>query len=145
MMAAAAIRSVGIVPKAALLSHSNYGSSGSVSARKMREAYRLLRERAPDLEVDGEMHGDMALDERVRREVVADATFAGEANLLVMPNIDAANIAYNLLKTAAGNNIAIGPILLGCAAPVNILTAASTVRRIVNVAALTVIEANAAR
>ena len=98
-----------------------------------------------DLEVDGEMQGDTALDERVRREVVGDATFSGEANLLVMPNIDAANIAYNLLKTAAGNNIAIGPLLLGVGAPVNVLTAQATVRRIVNVTALTVIEANAAR
>ena len=111
----------------------------------MREATRLLRARAPDLEVDGEMQGDTALDEHVRRDVVGDSTFGGEANLLVMPNLDSANIAYNLLKTAAGNNIAIGPVLLGCAMPVNIVTPSATVRRIVNVAALTVIEANAAR
>ena len=145
IMAAEAMRRVGILPKAALLSHSNYGSSNAASAIKMREASKLLRERAPDLEVDGEMQGDTALDEHVRRDVVGDSTFSGQANLLVMPNIDAANIAYNLLKTAAGNNIAIGPVLLGCAMPVNIVTASATVRRIVNVAALTVIEANAAR
>ena len=144
-MAAASMRCIGILPKVALLSHSNFGSSNSASAKKMREAYRLLRECAPELEVDGEMQGDTALDERSRREVVGDATFSGEANLLVMPNIDAANIAYNLLKTAAGNNIAIGPLLLGAGAPVNILTPQATVRRIVNVTALTVIEANAAR
>ena len=142
-MAADAMRRAGLIPKAALLSHSNYGSSQSASAKKMRAAYQLLKERFPDLAVDGEMHGDSALDEKMRRELVGDATFPGEANLLVMPNIDAANIAYNLLKTAAGNNIAIGPVLLGCAAPVNIVTSAATVRRIVNVAALTVVEANA--
>ncbi len=141
MMASATMRRIGLLPKVALLSHSNYGSADSASSRRMRDAYRMIRERAPSLDVDGEMHGDMALDERMRREVVGESTFAGEANLLVMPNIDAANIAYNLLKTAAGNNVAIGPILLGCAAPVNILTATATVRRIVNVAALTVIAA----
>ena len=149
VMAAEAMRSVGIVPKVALLSHSNFGSSNAPSAVKMREALRLLRQREVDrgldFEVDGEMHGDCALDERLRREVVDKTTFAGEANLLVLPNIDAANIAYNLLKTAAGHNIAIGPLLLGCSAPVNILTPSATVRRIVNLTALTVVEANAAR
>ncbi len=145
IMAAAAMRRAGIVPKAALLSHSNFGSSDLPSAVKMRETLALLREASPELEVDGEMHGDCALDEHLRRAVVTDTTLSGEANLLVLPNIDAANIAYNLLKTAAGKNVAIGPILLGCAAPVNILTPSATVRRIVNLAALTVVEANAGR
>ncbi len=143
VMAAEAMRRAGIRPRAALLSHSNFGSSNAASAKKMRETLRLLHERAPALEVDGEMHGDCALDEKLRREVVPDTTFAGEANLLVLPNIDAANIAYNLLKSAAGHNIAIGPLLLGCAAPINILTPSATVRRIVNLTALTVVEANA--
>ena len=145
MMAADVMRRVGIVPKVALVSHSNFGSSNLPSALKMRDTLALLRQHAPDLEVDGEMHGDCALDEKLRREIASDTTLTGEANLLVLPNIDAANIAYNLLKTAAGGNIAIGPVLLGCAAPVNILTPSATVRRIVNLAALTVVEANAGR
>jgi malate dehydrogenase (oxaloacetate-decarboxylating)(NADP+) len=145
MMAADVMRRIGIVPKAALVSHSNFGSSNLPSAIKMRDTLALLRQHAPDLEVDGEMHGDCALDEKLRREIASDTTLTGEANLLVLPNIDAANIAYNLLKTAAGGNIAIGPVLLGCAAPVNILTPSATVRRIVNLAALTVVEANAGR
>ena len=143
VMAAETMRQIGIVPKVALLSHSNFGSSQLPSAVKMRDTLALLRQHAPDLEVDGEMHGDCALDEHLRREIASDTTLHGEANLLVLPNIDAANIAYNLLKTAAGKNVAIGPILLGCAASVNILTPSATVRRIVNLAALTVVEANA--
>jgi len=142
-MAAEAVARFGIEPKIALLSHSNFGSYDSPSAQKMRKTLALLREQAPDLEVDGEMHGDCALDEALRRRILPDTTLSGPANLLVMPNIDAANIAYNLLKTAAGNNVAIGPILLGCAAPVHILTPSTTVRRIVNMTALTVAEANA--
>jgi malate dehydrogenase (oxaloacetate-decarboxylating)(NADP+) len=145
IMAAEAMRRVGILPKAALLSHSNFGSSALPSAVKMRDTLALLRKHAPDLEVDGEMHGDCALDEHLRKSLVSDTTLSGEANLLVLPNIDAANISYNLLKTAAGKNVAIGPILLGCAAPVNILTPSATVRRIVNLAALTVVEAAARR
>jgi len=140
-MAADAIRRFGIVPKAALLSHSNFGSSDSPSALKMRETLRLLREQAPDLIVDGEMHADCALDAALRRTVLPESTLTGEANLLVCPNLDSANIAYNLLKTAAGNNVAIGPVLLGCARPVHILTPSATVRRIVNMTALTVMEA----
>ena len=112
---------------------------------KMREALALLREQAPWLEVDGEMHGDAALDGSYRAAADADSTLTGEANLLVLPNIDAANIAYNLLKTAAGGGIAIGPVLLGAAQPVHILTPSATVRRIVNMTALTVADANAAR
>jgi malate dehydrogenase (oxaloacetate-decarboxylating)(NADP+) len=144
-MAAEEIRRFGIEPKIALLSHSNFGSSDAPSALKMRETLRLLRERAPELEVDGEMHGDCALDETLRRNILADSSLSGAANLLVMPALDAANIAYNLLKTAAGNNVAIGPMLLGCAHPAHILTPSATVRRIVNMTALTVVDAQAAR
>ena len=140
IMAAEHIRRFGLEPKAALLSHSNFGSSDAPSAIKMRQALALLRDEAPELEVDGEMHGDCALDERLRHAIIPDSPLRGAANLLVMPGLDAANIAYNLLKTAAGNNVAIGPILLGCAAPVHILTPSATVRRIVNMAALTVVE-----
>ena len=142
IMAADEMRCMGIIPKVALLSHSNFGTSNSPSALKMRETLAILRERAPDLEVDGEMHGDSALDPAYRYSVMPNSTLKGEANLLVMPNIEAANIAYNLLKTSAGNNIAIGPILLGANSPVNVLTPSATVRRIVNMTTLTVVEAN---
>jgi malate dehydrogenase (oxaloacetate-decarboxylating)(NADP+) len=135
----------GITPKVALLSHSNFGSSNQPSAVKMREVLALLREQTPWLEVEGEMHGDVAIDAAARHAVLPDNNLSGEANLLVLPNIDAANIAYNLLKTAAGGNIAIGPVLLGCAKPVHILTASTTVRRIVNMTALTIADANASR
>ena len=145
IMAAEEMRRFGLLPKAALLSHSNFGSSQWPSAVKMRQTLELLRAEAPWLEVDGEMHGDVALDEAARKELMPNNTLNGSANLLVMPNIDAANIAYNLLKTAAGGNIAIGPILLGSAKPVHILTASTTVRRIVNMTALTVADANAGR
>jgi malate dehydrogenase (oxaloacetate-decarboxylating)(NADP+) len=144
-MAAEEMMRFGIKPKAALLSHSNFGSSNLPSALKMRRTLELLRERAPWLEVDGEMHGDMALDADARATIMPNSTLSGEANLLVLPNIDAANITYNLLKTAAGGNIAIGPVLLGAAKPMHILTASTTVRRIVNMTALTVADANAAR
>ncbi len=145
VMAAEEMMRFGITPKAALLSHSNFGSSNQPSAVKMRRVLDLLRVQAPWLEVDGEMHGDVALDANMRKTIMPHSTLTGEANLLVLPNIDAANIAYNLLKTAAGGNIAIGPVLLGCAKPVHILTASATVRRIVNMTALTVADANAAR
>ena len=135
----------GVRPKAALLSHSNFGASTQPSAVKMREALALLKRRAPWLEADGEMHGDTALDAAYRAEVMPRSTLTGEANLLVLPNIDAANISYNLLKTAAGGGIAIGPVLLGAAKPVHVLTPSATVRRIVNMTALTVADANAAR
>ena len=115
------------------------------SAVKMREVLALLADQAPWLEVDGEMHGDVALDGEARQKVMPNATLVGDANLLVLPNIDAANISYNLLKTAAGGNIAIGPVLLGAAKPVHILTPSATVRRLVNMVALTVADANAAR
>ncbi len=145
MLAAEEMRRFGIVPKAALLSHSNFGSSNQPSALKMREALALIRANAPWLEIDGEMHGDAALDAAYRGEMMPRSTLTGEANLLVMPNIDAANIASNLLKTAAGGGIAIGPVLLGAAKPVHILTPSATVRRLVNMAALTVADANAVR
>ena len=144
VMAAEELQRFGIEPKVALLSHSNFGTSNTPSAVKMRDALEIIRKRAPKLEVDGEMHGDSALDEDMRAGLV-DSHLSGSANLLVFPNIDAANIAYNLLKTAAGNNVAIGPILLGCARPVHILTPSATVRRIVNMAALAVVDANNAR
>ena len=123
-------RRFGITPKAALLSHSNFGTSDHPSAQKMRRTLELLREQASWLEVDGEMHGDLALDAESRRRLMPRSTLAGDANLLVLPNIDAANIAYNLLKTAAGGGIAIGPVLLGAAKPVHILTPSATVRSI---------------
>ncbi len=135
----------GLTPKVALLSHSNFGSSNQPSAIKMRDTLALLNEQAPWLEVDGEMHGDVALDATARAKLMPDSVLKGEANLLVMPNIDAANIAYNLLKTASGGGIAIGPVLLGARKPVHILTASTTVRRIVNMTALTVADANAQR
>ncbi|MBB5444102.1 malate dehydrogenase (oxaloacetate-decarboxylating)(NADP+) [Paraburkholderia sp. WSM4177] len=145
IMAAEEVRRFGIEPKVALVSHSNFGSSNAPTAQKMRDTLEILRERAPGLQVDGEMHGDVALDANLRREVLPDSTLEGDANLLVLPNIDAANISYNLLKTAAGNNIAIGPILLGAAKPVHVLTPSATVRRIVNMAALLVADVSATR
>jgi malate dehydrogenase (oxaloacetate-decarboxylating)(NADP+) len=142
VMAAEQLRRLGVVPRVALLSHSNFGSSDAPSAIKMRQTLALLRERAPELAVDGEMHADCAVDEAMRRAIMPYSTLEGDANLLVCPGIDAANISYNLLKTTAGNNVAIGPILLGAARPVHILTASATVRRIVNMTALVVLDAN---
>ncbi len=142
-LAAEEVRRFGIEPKVALVSHSNFGSSPAASAQKMRDVLARLRVLAPDLEVDGEMHGDCALDAQLRKEVLPDCILKDDANILVMPNIDAANISYNLLKTIAGNNIAIGPILLGAAKPVHILTESATVRRIINMAALVVADATA--
>jgi malate dehydrogenase (oxaloacetate-decarboxylating)(NADP+) len=141
-LAAEQLSAFGLVPKVALLSHSNFGSSDAPSASKMRATLALLHERMPDLEVDGEMHGDCALDESARNGILPNGTLHGSANLLVCPNLDSANIAYNLLKSAAGHNVAIGPILLGCGAPAHILTPAATVRRIVNMTAVTVVEAS---
>ena len=145
IMAAEEMRRFGFKPKAALLSHSNFGTSNEPSAIKMRQTLALLQQQAPWLEVDGEMHGDVALDDAFRKALMPNSTLHGDANLLVMPNIDAANIGYNLLKMAAGGNIAIGPVLLGAAKPVHVLTASTTVRRIVNMTALTVADANATR
>ncbi len=145
VMAAEEMLRFGIQPKAALLSHSNFGSSNQPSAVKMRETLALVQQRAPWLEIDGEMHGDTALDAEYRAELMPRSTLKGEANLLVLPNIDAANISYNLLKTTAGGGIAIGPVLLGASKPVHIVTPSATVRRVVNMTALTVADANAAR
>ncbi|MBJ7308903.1 NADP-dependent malic enzyme [Rugamonas sp. CCM 8940] len=145
IMAAEEMVRFGLSPRAALLSHSNFGSSNSASAQKMRAALALIKQQAPELEVDGEMHGDTALDSKLRKAIMPGSDLQHDANLLVMPNIDAANIAYNLVKTAAGNGIAVGPILLGCAKPVHILTPSATVRRIVNMTALCVVDAVAQR
>jgi malate dehydrogenase (oxaloacetate-decarboxylating)(NADP+) len=142
VMAAEEMLRFGLMPKVALLSHSNFGSSDQPSAVKMRRVLELLREQAPWIEVDGEMHGDLALNGHQRQQLMPRSALEGDANLLVFPNMDAANIAYNLLKVVAGGNIAIGPILLGAAAPVHVLTASTTVRRIVNMTALTVADAN---
>ena len=145
ILAAEEMRRFGLLPRAALLSHSNFGSSDSESAKKMRAALGIIQKNAPELEIDGEMHGDVALDSALRQAMMPDSPLTGDANLLVMPNIDAANIAYNLLKTASGNGVAVGPILLGCAKPVHILTPSATVRRIVNMTALCVVDAIAER
>lgn len=133
-----------IIPgdKVALLSRSNFGSGSAISGKKMRHTLELSREQAPELEADGEMHGDCALDEALRSQVLPTSPLNGAANLLVCPNVDAGNIAYNLLKTEAGSNVAVGPFLLGVNAPGNILTSSATVRQIVNMATLTVPEAN---
>ena len=143
LLAAEEVRRFGLIPKVALLSHSSFGSEDTPSAAKMRKCYRILQEIAPELEVDGEMHGDAALNEEIRLQAFPNSRLKGSANLLIMPNVDAGNIAFNLLKTAAGNGVTVGPILLGAAAPVHILTSSATVRRIVNMTALTVAEAGA--
>ena len=145
LLAAEEISRFGLVPKAALLSHSSFGSVDTPTARKMRTALEMIRERAPNLEIEGEMHGDAALSEEIRMRAFPNARLKGSANLLIMPTLDAANIAFNLLKTASGDGITVGPILLGAAKPVNVLTTSATVRRIVNMTALTVADANAQR
>ncbi len=141
LLAAEEIRNFGIVPKVALLSHSTFGTDNTPTSEKMREVLACLQQRAPELEVDGEMHGDAALDEQIRLAAFPNSRLKGQANLLVMPTLDAANISFNLLKVAAGDNLTVGPILLGAAKPVNILTPTATVRRIVNMTALTVVDA----
>ncbi len=145
LAAATEMRRLNIEPKVALLSRSNFGTSSSSSGEKMKLALDLVRERDPGLEIDGEMHGDCALNEELRKRIMPSTTLQGEANLLICPNVDSGNIAYNLLKAAAGGNVAVGPFLLGANAPVHILTSSSTVRRIVNMAALTVVDANTQR
>ncbi|HMV00651.1 MAG TPA: NADP-dependent malic enzyme [Rhodocyclaceae bacterium] len=142
LLAAHEIRAFGMTPKVALLSHSTFGTDNTPTAVKMRHVLKILGERAPDLEVEGEMHGDAALDEKIRLSAFPNSRLKGQANLLVMPTLDAANIAFNLLKVAAGDNLTVGPILLGAAQPVNILTPTATVRRIVNMTALTVVDAS---
>jgi len=145
LMAAEELRRLNMEPKVALLSRSNFGTGSSSSGEKMKAALALIRARDPELEVDGEMHGDCALDPELRSRILPGTTLKGEANLLICPSVDAGNIAYNLLKTAAGGNVAVGPFLLGANAPVHILTSSSTVRRIVNMTALTVVDANKPR
>ena len=145
LLAADEIRRFGIAPKVALLSHSSFGSSAHPQARKMQAALALLNLMDPDLEVEGEMHGDAALDEAIRMRAFPNSRLKGEANLLIMPTVDAANIAFNLLKTSVGGGVTLGPILLGVAKPVHILTPSATVRRIVNMTALTVVDANVQR
>ncbi len=143
LMAAEEVRRFGLTPKVALLSHSNFGSVHSPSAQKMAQARRLIEMRAPGLEVDGEMHGDAALSQAIRERAFPDCRLKGEANLMIMPNLDAANIAFNLIKAVNGDGITVGPILLGAAKPVHILTPTATVRRLVNMTALAVVDANA--
>ncbi|MFO0465187.1 MAG: NADP-dependent malic enzyme [Burkholderiales bacterium] len=145
ILAAEEIRRFGLVPKAALLSHSSFGTSDAPTAVKMREALALINARAPELEVEGEMHGDAALSEDVRATALPNSRLKGEANLLIMPTLDAANISFNLLKTAAGGGITIGPILLGAAKPAHIVTPTATVRRIINMTALAVVDSQATR
>ncbi|MDD2741301.1 MAG: NADP-dependent malic enzyme [Rhodocyclaceae bacterium] len=141
LLAAVEIRNFGMQPKVALLSHSTFGNEDTPTSLKMREVLAILSQRAPELEVEGEMHGDAALDEEIRLAAFPNSRLKGQANLLVMPTLDAANISFNLLKVAAGDNLTVGPILLGAAKPVNILTPTATVRRIVNMTALTVVNA----
>jgi malate dehydrogenase (oxaloacetate-decarboxylating)(NADP+) len=145
VLAAEEIRRFGLTPKAALLSHSSFGTSNAPSAAKMREALHILGEIAPELEAEGEMQGDAALSEPLRAATFPRSRLKGEANLLIMPTLDAANISFNLLKTSSGAGITIGPILLGAAMPAHIVTSSSTVRRLVNMAALTVVDVNASR
>ncbi|MFZ3323747.1 MAG: NADP-dependent malic enzyme [Usitatibacter sp.] len=140
-LAAEEIRRFGLVPRVALLSHSNFGTSDAPSATKMREALELIRSRMPTLDVEGEMHGDAALSAEVRLKAFPNALMRDDANLLIMPTLDAANISFNLLKVVGGSGITVGPILLGAARPVHILTPTATVRRIINMTALAVVDA----
>ena len=143
IMAAEEVRRFGIAPKVALLSHSNFGTDDSPSALKMSQARDAIERIAPELEIDGEMHGDAALSEAIRAHVHPDGRLKGEANILIMPNLDAANISFNLLKMLGGEGITVGPILLGAAMPVHIMTPSATVRRLVNMTALCSVDAGA--
>jgi malate dehydrogenase (oxaloacetate-decarboxylating)(NADP+) len=140
-MAASELRRFGLPPKVAFLSHSMFGSSERPGALKMRRARELFQAAMPDVECDGEMHGDVALSESLRSNVLMESNLTGSANLLICPSLDSANILFNVLKVAVGHGVTIGPILLGCAAPVHIMTSSSTVRRLVNMTALTVCDA----
>jgi malate dehydrogenase (oxaloacetate-decarboxylating)(NADP+) len=142
LLAAEAVRRFGFTPKAALLSHSSFGASDSGSARKMRLALGMIRERAPELEIDGEMHADAALVEDIRTRAIPDSRLTGTANLLIMPTLDAANIAFNLLK-AAGNGLPVGPMLLGMSKPVHVLVPSVTALGIFNLSAVAVVQAQA--
>src|SRR4029078_5034012 len=134
-----------IVPKVALVSHSSFGSSTDPQARKMQLALSLINAQEPDLEVEGEMQGDAALSEKIRRSAFPDARLKGDANLLIMPTLDAANISFNLLRVPPGRGRTLGRILLGVAKPIHILTPSATVRRIVNMTALAVVDAGVDR
>ncbi|MEY8711984.1 malic enzyme [Mangrovibacter phragmitis] len=141
LLAAETVRRFGIEPRVALLSHSNYGSSDAPAAMKMRETLKRVRERAPDLMIDGEMHGDAALTESIRHERMPDSPLKGAANILIMPNMEAARISYNLLRVSSSEGVTVGPVLMGIAKPVHVLTPIASVRRIVNMVALAVVEA----
>ena len=145
MLAAEELRRFGLVPRVALLSHSNFGSRTDASAVKMSRARELLERLDPNLEVEGEMHGDAALSEEIRMRLFPNSRLKGEANLLIMPTLDAANIAFNLLKVVAGEGITVGPMLLGARRTVHIVTPTATVRRLVNIAALASVDAASAR
>jgi malate dehydrogenase (oxaloacetate-decarboxylating)(NADP+) len=145
VLAADEVRRFGLTPRVALVSHSSFGTSDAPSAVKMREALELINHRRPDIEIDGEMHGDAALSEEIRKQSFPNSRLKGDANLLIMPNVDSANIAFNLLKTVGGAGITVGPILLGCARPIHIVTPQATVRRIINMTALAVVEAQELR
>jgi len=142
LQAAREVRIFGLTPKVAFLSHSNYGSSRRDSAARMREAYELFSKLAPDVESDGEMHGDAALSESIRKQNLMDSRLTGEANILICPNLDAANILFNVLKMTGGNGVTVGPILLGATGSAHILTSSATVRRVLNMTALAVAYAN---
>lgn len=141
LMAADAVRRFGIEPRVALLSHSSFGSSDARSARKMRETLALVQGLAPQLEIDGEMHGDAALVESIRQDLMPDSPLKGAANLLIMPGVESARISYNLLRVACSDGVTVGPVLMGLAKPAHILTPVSSVRRIVNMVALAVVGA----
>ncbi|HDY9041136.1 TPA: NADP-dependent oxaloacetate-decarboxylating malate dehydrogenase [Klebsiella pneumoniae] len=141
LMAAESVRRFGIEPRVALLSHSNFGSADCPSASKMRKTLELVKARAPELMIDGEMHGDAALVESIRNDRMPDSPLKGAANILVMPNMEAARISYNLLRVSSSEGVTVGPVLMGVAKPVHILTPIASVRRIVNMVALAVVEA----
>ena len=141
LMAADTVRRFGIEPKIALLSRSSFGSSDCASAQKMRDTLAMVKARDPSLEIDGEMHADAALVESIRKEIMPDSPLKGSANLLIMPNMEAARISYNLLRVTSSDGVTVGPVLMGVAKPVHILTSIASVRRIVNMVALAVVEA----
>ena len=143
LMAAEEVQRFGLPPKVAFLSHSIFGSSARASARRMRAARDLFVQMAPHIECDGELHGDAALSAEVRARYLPDSTLTGSANVLVLPNLDAANILFNVLKMTSGHGVTVGPMLLGTAAPAHILTPSATVRRVINITALAVAEAAA--
>jgi malate dehydrogenase (oxaloacetate-decarboxylating)(NADP+) len=144
-MASDELRRFGLVPRVAFVSHSMFGSSHRASAKRMRRAAELLKTLRPGTSCDGEMHGDAALSQEIRRNFLPETTLEGEANLLMLPNIDAANILFNVLKVTGGHGVTVGPVLLGAARPVHILTPSATVRRVVNMTALAVADAAAGR